>query len=737
MKSILIFSFLVFSPLVKAQTGGIQVKCINTVSYKGINGLGIQCYKDSFCLEGITSNEGKLFLRELPIGELDIWIQNKEQTKTLHGKIFIQENQLANITFLIDSSFQNLNGNDHGNQFEISQNGSENVTFQNSMPFNKYDASIQSIQCVEVACYSMPLNYYSSSNYNTISREEISRLPVRSISGVASTVGGVMLSEENSDLHIRGSRSNDVVYYLDGMRVRDVNNIPKSYIGNVTIRTGGIPANYGDMTGGVIAIESKLLNNYQNNPFENSTNKDKKKKVIEENKPLNYDHFSPIYENDFLSPLAHPHSTFGIDVDQASWNYIKTELKNGGEINRDAVKLEEMINSFQTRQLIVPENELIHLEIEKNTCSWNPDHELVTIHLKAKDLPKYLPRKAHNFVFLIDVSGSMSSPNKLPLLIDGLKSFVQTLNSSDRVAIVTYAGNSGIVLQPTLCENKKIILNALQNLISGGSTNGIGGIKEAYRLAEEHYDPNLNNRIILATDGDFNVGINSTGDLENYISQKRGKGIYLTALGFGMGNYKNSILETLADRGDGNHFYINSLADANKVLVNDIGNLLNIARDVKLNVEFNPNLVASYRLIGYENRLMKPKDFNDDTKDGGEMGYGHMVTAVYEIERGKAENNETHFVATQNINDTQELAFVKMRYKSFEDSASIEKRYVLNNNAPIVENLTLSLIISLGLELRDSAFKGNINLESLIKQGKGFPAKTEEEIQLKKLIVNL
>ncbi|MFT5780202.1 MAG: Ca-activated chloride channel family protein, partial [Crocinitomicaceae bacterium] len=452
---------------------------------------------------------------------------------------------------------------------------------------------------------------------------------------------------------------------------------------------------------------------------------------------LDFDHFTEIYENDFLSPLAHPNSTFGIDVDQASWTYIKECYSRRATIDRDAVKLEEMINSFQQKEVELKEDELIGLEIDRNSCAWNPKNELVTIRLKAKDLPKDQPRISHNIVLLVDVSGSMEQRNKLPLLISGLKEFVKSLCETDRISIVTYAGTSGVVLEPTDCSKQKTILSAISSLQSGGSTNGIGGITMAYELAEKHFDPTFNNRIILATDGDFNVGISSPTELIEYISTKRGEGIYITALGFGMGNYNSSTLEAIADNGDGNHFYINNLRECRKVLMHDLGNLINIARDVKLNVEFNPRLVKEYRLIGYENRLMPSQDFDDDNKDGGEMGYNHTVTAVYEIKRGKEVKSKSHFVKSKATFDNQELAFVKLRYKPMEDSTSIEQKFSLKEENEIVENQLVNLIISLGLQLRNSAFKGNITEETLAAQAVAFKPKNEDERELKEMVLSL
>jgi len=736
MKRLLLFFFLFQGFISNAQTGGAYLKCFESKSYRTLEGLQIQLIKDSFCAEGVTSKSGTLFLRNLPVGEITVWIQNDDLSKTYTASIFIQENQLLSSVFFVDSTFLQVKSKNTINANSTALVGEQ---YNNSIDQFVYSSNstmqLQEIQMVTCFAISPMTNFYNvSAMASTIMKEDVARLPMRTADGMASTVGGVNLIEESSNLHFRGSRADDVAYYIDGMRVRNANAVPKGAIDNVTVITGGIPANYGDVTGGVIQIETKSYNQRKlSEPRSNSS------RIKEEYKPLtpakNYDAFLPIYENDFLSPNVNPHSTFGIDIDQASWSYIKNQLQNNLPVSRDAVKLEEMINSFKTNPNQMDSDDLIAVSMERLDCSWNKDHELLKIHLKAKDLPKNLPRKSHNFVFLIDVSGSMSSSNKLPLLVQGMKEFVQTLRADDRVAIVTYAGASGIVLEPTLCTNKSIIIEALDQLTSGGSTNGIGGIETAYKLAKRNFNPELNNRIILATDGDFNVGINSPGDLEKYIEQQRGHGIYLTALGFGMGNYKNATLETLADKGDGNHFYINSTAQSKKVLVNDVGNLLNIARDVKLNVEFNPNLVSSYRLIGYENRLLKSQDFIDDLKDGGEMGYGHEVTAVYEIERGKASTVETHFVQATSSIGAEELAFVKLRYKPFEDKESIEKRFILLKDTPIRQNELLNLVISFGLHLRDSAFKGTISPETLSRLARNFTPRNQEEKELVDLIL--
>jgi Ca-activated chloride channel family protein len=751
MKTFHLFTMLLLSFNITAQKGGVQIECLNQHSKSAIQNLKIEIHNDSLCLEGLTDSEGKYLFRELPLGESEIWFERNNQIKTT--KVFIQENQLLQNTFFFDSLFVQQKVQ-FGDQYvndpkgvepngQISTNSSMlRVRMVDANLSSKTVYSYQEISCMSITAYRTPLiNRDGGASGATITREDISRLPARSVNGIIVNVGGVNSIEGSNSIHFRGSRSDGNTYYLDGIRVKSADQIPKSYINGVQVITGGIPANYGDVTGGVVAVESKSYANNQPTNYSLGPKSLKKSRNVqtthdeEERDLFNYDQFLPIYENDFLSTLSHANSTFGIDVDRASWTYVKTMLQGNQHVQRDAIKMEEMINAFH--YVDVPQNELINVAMRRLECPWNNKHELVSVHLKAKDLPKDLPRKKHNLVFLIDVSGSMSGSNKLDLLTQGLKRFVQSLNHDDYVSIVTYAGASGVVLEPTSCDQKDKIIASLDQLTSGGSTNGIGGISEAYSLAEKHFDPQKNNRIILATDGDFNVGISAPGDLENFISSKRGKGIYLTALGFGMGNYKNSTLETLADKGDGNHFYINNLTECKKVLIDDLGNILNIARDVKLNVEFNPNEVKEYRLIGYENRMLKPKDFEDDLKDAGEIGYGHEVTAVYEIIPGKSESDKNHFTKTkETLGNGNELAFVKLRYKPFEDTVSIEKNFTLFNAQEIERDLLLEAVIGFGLHLRNSAFKGDLTLELLRELSDKLVVKNEEESELKKLIEN-
>lgn len=738
----ILFLFVCCSQLLNAQTGSLQVECLQQSDQEAIADLVIEIHSDSFCLEGITNQDGKFMFKGIPAGEVSLWFLTNNQLRT--SNVYIQENQLLQCSFLLDSIFK-VKVVDFGRDFVSDPDGiqKENILIDGSsirMADGDLPASqIKEIECVTITAYRVPLiNHYGSASGAVVTREDINHLPVRSINGVASTVGGVNSIEGTDGLHLRGGRSDANAYYIDGMRVSSIQHIPKAFISDVTVINGGIPANYGDLTGGVIAVQSRSSiqqsSNYSSKKQRNNTTIGQSYSEPEPTLPqMNYDQFLPIYENEFLSSVSHPNSTFGIDVDRASWTYIKRMIEGNQYVQKDAVKLEEMINSYH--YVDVEQKNLINLAMRRIVCPWNSENELVAIHLKAKDLPKDLPRKKHNLVFLIDVSGSMTSSDKLPLLVQGLKDLVKSLNEDDFVSIVTYAGASGVVLEPTSCAQKDKIIEVLNRLTSEGSTNGIGGIQTAYDLAEQHFDAEKNNRIILCTDGDFNVGINTPGDLEHYISSKRGKGIYLTALGFGMGNYHNSTLETIANKGDGNHFYINNLAECKKVLIDDLGNILNIARDVKLNVEFNPDEVKEYRLIGYENRLLKPRDFIDDTKDAGEIGYGHEVTAVYEIVLGKAETDKNHFTKSkEKTGNNSELAFVKLRYKPFEDSVSIEEQFSLPKaQKPEVDSF-LTTLIAFGLELRNSAFKGTIDTNYLTEIISNLNESKTDENELKQLI---
>ncbi|WP_405381876.1 von Willebrand factor type A domain-containing protein [Maribacter sp. LLG6340-A2] len=445
----------------------------------------------------------------------------------------------------------------------------------------------------------------------------------------------------------------------------------------------------------------------------------------------NDENYASIYENQFHNVGVNPLSTFSIDVDKAAYSNIRRFINRGQQIPIDAVKIEEMINYFDY-DYPQPKNEHpFSVNTEVAQTPWNKDTKLVRIGLQGKEyLNEDLP--ASNLTFLIDVSGSMSADNKLPLLKSAFKLLVNQLRAKDRISIVVYAGAAGVVLEPTSGSDKAKIINALNNLEAGGSTAGGEGIELAYQLAEKHFKKNGSNRVILATDGDFNVGLSSDNDMENLIVKKRESGVFLSVLGFGIGNYKDSKLETLADKGNGNHAYIDTMQEAQKVLGKEFGGtLFTIAKDVKLQVEFNPNKVKSYRLLGYENRLLADEDFIDDTKDAGELGSGHKVTALYEIiEVGVKTVYDKDIPKLKYASNTNENTFsdelftVKIRYKKPDGKKSLELVHVQNvDTQEMSEDFQFSAAVALfGQQLRKSKFTNKTTYNDVIvlaEKGRG------------------
>jgi Ca-activated chloride channel family protein len=449
----------------------------------------------------------------------------------------------------------------------------------------------------------------------------------------------------------------------------------------------------------------------------------------------NTEEYGRIYENSFLLALDNPLSTFSIDVDTASYSNVRRFINSSQFPYKDAVRIEEMINYFSYDYPLPKDNHPFSICTEISTCPWNDAHRLIHIGLQGKKLePKKLPPS--NLVFLLDVSGSMSPPNKLPLLQQAFKLLIKELGAKDRVSIVVYAGAAGLVLPSTEALNKDAIIGAIDRLHAGGSTAGGAGIKLAYKVAEGNYIQEGNSRIILATDGDFNVGVSSTSELVRMIEDYRKKGIFLTILGFGMGNYKDGRMEQLADKGNGNYYYIDNLMEAKKVFVNDMrGTLFTIAKDVKLQIEFNPAKVKAYRLIGYENRLLKKEDFADDTKDAGELGAGHTVTALYEIiPYGSKEEilgvddlkYQDNRISPQAFR-SKEIMTLKLRYKKPDGNKSRLIVHPLKDKnislARTSDNFKFSAAVAaFGMLLRDSEFKGDATYKSVIdlaRNGKG------------------
>ncbi|HFG0566058.1 vWA domain-containing protein [Flavobacterium psychrophilum] len=443
--------------------------------------------------------------------------------------------------------------------------------------------------------------------------------------------------------------------------------------------------------------------------------------------PNNEDYNSWI-ENPFESPKTAPLSTFSIDVDNASYTNIRRLINNGQKVPKDAVRVEEMINFFKYQYPQPKDNHPFSITTQYSDCPWNSKHKLVQIGLQGKNIPTNdLP--ASNLVFLIDVSGSMNADNKLPLLIESLKILVEQLRKQDKVAIVVYAGAAGLVLPPTAGNEKQTIINALEKLNAGGSTAGGAGIELAYKTAQENFIKDGNNRVILATDGDFNVGSTSDSDMQTLIENKRESGVFLTCLGYGMGNYKDSKMEILADKGNGNYAYIDNIQEANRFLGKEFkGSMFAIAKDVKIQIEFNPKHVQSYRLIGYENRKLRPEDFKNDAIDAGELGSNHTVTALYEIipigtnsdfynQTSDLKYTKTE-VTDNNYND--ELATIKFRYKKPDAQKSIEMVQIIQNKSTVLENATNDLkfataVAWFGLKLRDSKLIANKSSEDIKK----------------------
>jgi Ca-activated chloride channel homolog len=347
--------------------------------------------------------------------------------------------------------------------------------------------------------------------------------------------------------------------------------------------------------------------------------------------PFNTEAYDHIADNPFVLVASDPRSTFSVDVDTASYAIVRRFL-NGGQLPpKDAVRIEELVNYFPYSYAPPVDGKPFAVHMNVASCPWSPNHRLVRVALKGREVPR-AERPPANLVFLLDVSGSMDEPNKLPLVQAAMRMLVGELQPHDRVAIVVYAGSEGLALPSTPASDRGSIVSAIESLSPGGTTQGSAGIRLAYQTATANFVKGGINRVILATDGDFNVGVTNQGDLVRLIEEKAKSGVFLTALGFGMGNLKDSTLEKLADHGNGNYAYIDSLTEARKVLVEQVGaTLLTIAKDVKLQVEFNPRKVKAFRLIGYENRVLAHQDFNDDKKDAGDIGAGHTVTAFYEI----------------------------------------------------------------------------------------------------------
>ena len=441
----------------------------------------------------------------------------------------------------------------------------------------------------------------------------------------------------------------------------------------------------------------------------------------------NTEEYRSIVENGYQTVTNNPLSTFSIDVDTASYSNVRRMLTDGYYFDKDAVRLEEMINYFSYDYQEPSDGEPFSINTELADCPWNKDSKLLLIGLKGQtvEMPK-MP--ASNLVFLIDVSGSMMDYDKLPLVQQAFGLLTEKLTEKDRVSIVTYASGDAVVLEGANGIQKDKIMNAINNLYASGSTAGSAGIQTAYEIAEKYFIPNGNNRVILATDGDLNVGITSESGLEQLITEKKESGVYLSVLGFGTQNIKDNKMEILADKGNGNYSYIDSIREAKKVLVDEMGaTLVTIAEDVKLQLEFNPKAVREYRLVGYENRVLNAEDFEDDTKDAGEIGSGHTVTALYEVVLNDSKKSvpalkyqpekEEEVESNQNAD---ELLTISIRYKKpGQDSSKLLSKVVLveslRHRMPKNMNFA-SAVAEFGMLLRDSEYKGTASYDGILEQ---------------------
>ena len=452
----------------------------------------------------------------------------------------------------------------------------------------------------------------------------------------------------------------------------------------------------------------------------------------------NAETYKEIKENSFVAVAQQPVTTFSADVDRAAYANVRRIIGYGQIPPKDAVRIEEMVNYFDYDYPTPEEGSASPLRVspELAPAPWNPNHLLLRIGMQAKkiDLAQAPPS---NIVFLIDVSGSMDEENKLPLLQSSFKMLLGQLRPDDKVAIVTYANGTKVALPSTRVKDKEKIIKVLDNLYASGGTSGGKGIQLAYEQAQKSFIKNGNNRIILATDGDFNIGINNTTDLEKFIEKQRESGIYMSVLGFGIGNYRDDMAETIADKGNGNYAYIDNITEAKKVLVNELsGTLFAVAKDVKLQLEFNPKYVKEYKLIGYENRMLANEDFTNDKKDAGEIGAGHTVTALYELVPSDGKVAQSLRYQSQELNEKgkgNELGFLKIRYKDpkVKDAKSVEitEPLVFNKKA-LKETSTdyrfAASVAEFGILLRDNSNKANATYGQVIELAEGAIGKDPE-----------
>ena len=598
--------------------------------------------------------------------------------------------------------------------------------------------AFQGLNEVVVVGYGRSSGEYESNSYRPSKRKEKKATAAMTQGSVA----GIQISQNSqytpNPIIIRDaatiSSKNEPLYIVDGVAIKadQMAQINPNDIQDIKVlKDANSTSIYGNKgTNGVVVIATKT------EMYKDLSEKEVNDKLKHINpvqpEQVNQEDYDTFTENAFESPKNAPLSTFSIDVDNASYTNVRRFINNGQAVPKDAVRVEEMVNFFKYNYPQPKDQNPFSINTELSVSPWNPQNQILKIGLQGKNIPTDdLP--ASNLVFLVDVSGSMSDPNKLPLLKQSMKILVNELRSKDKVAIVVYAGAAGLVLPPTSGDEKETIIEALENLNAGGSTAGGAGIELAYKIAAENFIKNGNNRVVLATDGDFNIGNSSNSDMMALIEQKRKTGVFLTCLGYGMGNYKDSKMETLADKGNGNYAYIDNIQEANRFLGKEFkGSMFAIAKDVKIQIEFNPKQIQAYRLIGYENRKLRPEDFKNDAIDAGELGSNHTVTALYEIIpagvksdylSNQSDNLKYTKVEESATNYNNELATIKFRYKKPDGDKSIEMINVIENKVTSLQNSSDDFKFStavawFGLKLRDSKLITNNSSEEIIKLAK-------------------
>ena len=678
----------------------------------------------------------------------------KAQEKTITGTVSDASGPLPGVQIVIQKTSKTTTTTFDGKYTIQAQKGDQLVFSYIGYKSQTKKVGAQNIINVKLIADQMSLSevvvvgYGSNAEYESDNTfyEKKKTSTAASVQTLQGRVAGVTISSNTNaiasapqNIVIRGtnniSSKNEPLYIIDGVPVQSnvLAKINPNDIQDVNVlKDSAATSLYGaKAVNGVVVINSK--NEIYKNLSEKEINKRLKPLDPYQTEPINTEDYESFVENAFESPKTTPLSTFSIDVDNASYTNVRRMINNGQKVPKDAVRVEEMVNFFKYNYAQPKNEHPFAIQTELSDSPWNTDTKILKIGLQGKNIPT-LDLPASNLVFLIDVSGSMSDANKLPLLKQSLKILVKEMRAKDKVSIVVYAGAAGLVLPPTSGDEKETINNALEKLNAGGSTAGGEGIMLAYKIAVENFIKGSNNRVILATDGDFNVGSSSNADMENLIEEKRKSGVFLTCLGYGMGNYKDSKMEVLANKGNGNYAYIDTIQEANRFLGKEFkGSMFAIAKDVKIQIEFNPNQVKAYRLIGYENRKLRPEDFKNDAIDAGELGSNHSVTALYEIipagskSKFYTEADELKYTTTTPTENkyTNELATIKFRYKKPDGDQSIEMVQTIENKSTLLQNTSddfkfSSAVAWFGLKLRDSKLITNPSSKDIIalaKQG--------------------